>query len=568
MVLALVVLTLGIYGAVWLREQARFFNAKLPSHPISKRFTSTALVLIVTDVVLFAVSLALPPGTVRPFDHALFGLAFGVQTLGALRVRRRLLYLAARPDLPPPRVGLLGTAILDVAFLQAKVNRYRAELVCPHVSVHYRPFRDSRRLAWVLSLGPPSFAASLVLLVTLGPLGADGVATALFHRARERAVRRLGALPMEGFSSAENGLHPILAAGEAIEISKSEEARLKTLVRKAVPGQIPQADARFLEGLLARNRQALLRCARALAPPRRGLGLSYPTRGDWALPPSLSRQFVLARLLFARGALALSHTGPASVVPSLRLLGELGRLYENEPPLAPLLVGAAIERLQLRLLSATLDACPDAASARAMASTLLTRPVRARWLDALRYEAALLLQTERDQREEIARKAPDDTPLMHAVGAWSGLALVRYSVAGALDQLERYAELFDARFSEMRSGLELKPDEMSFLEKLRLFAAMAAWEAPVKLRALSDSRRGAELAVRNAGEPEGADCAAVRSNLGALAPLYEVPDAPQGGCVLRYRLQADFERSSRGKIPAPPFSWRLACPAAGRRSAP
>jgi hypothetical protein len=561
-----VVLTFGIYGAVWLREQARFFNAKLPSHPISKRFTSTALVLIVADVALFAVGLALPPGAVGLFDRTLFGLAFGVQTLGALRIRRRTLYLAAVPGAPPPRVGLLGTVILDVAFLQAKVNRYREPLAAPHFSVRSRPFRDSGRLAWMYSLGPPSLLASLVLILTLAPLGADGVATAMFHRARERAVRRLGPLPLEGFSSAENGLHPILAAGEAIEISESEEARLKTLVRKAVPGQIPQADARFLEGLLARNRQSLLRCTRALAPPRRGLGLSYPTRDDWALPPSLSRQLVLARLLFAQGALALSRTGPASAEPSLRLLGELGRVYENEPPLAPLLVGAAIERLQLRLLSATLDACPDAASARAMASTLLTRPVRDRLMDALRYEAALLLQTERDQRKEIARKAPEDTPLMHAVGAWTGLALLRYSLAGALDQLERYADLFDARFSEMRSGLELKPDEMSFLEKLRLFAAMAAWEAPVKLRALSDSRRGAELALRDAVDPGGVSCAAVRNDLGALEALYQVPDAPQGGCVLRYRLGADFERSSQGKIPAPPFSWRLACPAGGRRS--
>lgn len=567
-VFGLFLLTLGVYGAFWIRKQARFLDERIPGRPISNRFTATLIALWVADLLLFVGSLVTPEGTFHGIEEPVSAFASGFLLLGALRVRRRILYLAEIPGTPPPKVSLLGTIFLNAAYLQAKINRYRERLEAPRWNVLERRFRDSRRFAWFASLALPSFALCVMLTIGSGSLVIDGIGTMAYRHARERAIARFGPLTEERFESDEAEPHPVLALGARLELPEGAGDRLNALAKAPDPvAALTGDDRRFVESLLQRNREALSRLDSVLDPLDRGLGVSYPVAEDAEFPPDLVKQTTLARFVFFDGLLALDERGPGAAEPAVRHLGVLARLLEDEPNIIPLLLGIGIENLQLRLLASTIERCPDATTAERLESDLVDLSMEQAMREALAWQAALMIQVERD---EVARYAAEQSseeeggPLFRAIPFHLARGATRYAVAGALDWLVRHQDAYEMPYSVMRTSVEIDPDKLSFVEKMHLVAAMSHWGIPAKSRAFSDARRGARLALQVLEDGPGDRCAGLQSRLGPLAELYRVADEGSGGCTLRYRRAEEFERAAAGDFPAPPFGWRLGC----RRDAP
>jgi len=570
-VFGLFLLTLGVYGAFWIRRQARFLDERIPARPLSTRFTATLITLWVADVLLFAASLVTPEGTLEWIEKPVSAFASGFLLLGALRVRRRILYLAEVPGSPPPKVSLLGTILLSVAYLQAKINRYQSRLEAPRWDIFHRRFRDSRRLAWVACLALPSLALCILLTIGIGSLVIDGIGTMAYRHAREQAIDRFGPLTEERFASDEAVLHPVLALGAALELPEGDGDRLQALV-KSLAKALAKApdpvaaltgnDRRFVESLLERNREALSRLDSVLDPPDRGLGVSYPVAEDMEFPPDLVKQTTLARFVFFDGLLALDDRGPGAAEPAVRRLGVLARLLEDEPNTIPLLLGLGTENLQLHLLAATVERCPDARTAERLESDLVDLPMEQAMREALAWRAALMVRVQRDEAEHYARDLksdPETGPLLAAVAFHAGRGVARYAVAGDLDWLVRHQDAYRVPYGVMRKSVEIDPDKLSFVEKMHLVTAISHWGIPAKSRAFSDARRGARLALQVLEDGPGDRCAGLRSRLGPLAELYRVVDEDSGGCTLRYRRAEEYERAAAGEFPAPPFGWRLGC---------
>ena len=562
-VFGLLVLTFGAYGAFWIRDQARVLDERILGRPISNRFTATLIALCVADLLLFVASLVTPEGTFHGIEGPVSAFASGLLMLGALRVRRRILYLAEIPGTPPPKVSLRGTIFLNAAYLQAKINRYWERLEAPRWDVLERRFRDSRRFAWFACLALPSLPLCVMLTIGIGSLLVDGMGTMAYRHARERAIARFGPLTEERFESDEAELHPVLALGASLELPEGAGDRLNALAKAPAPaGALTGDDRRFIESLLQRNREALSRLDSVLDPPDRGLGVSYPVAEDAELPPDLVKQATLARFVFFDGLLALDERGPDATEPAVRHLGVLARLLEDEPNIIPLLLGLGIENLQLRLLASTIERCPDATTAERLESDLVDLSMEQAMREALSWRAALMVRVQRDEAERYATELKSEAetgPVLDAVAFHVGRGVARYAVAGALDWLVRHQDAYRSPYGVMCKSVEIDPDKLSFVEKMHLVAAMSHWGIPAKSRAFSESRRGAQFALQVLEDGPGDRCVGLRSRLGPLADLYRVVAEDSGGCTLRYRRAEEFERASAGELPAPPFIWRLGC---------
>jgi len=562
-VFALLVLTLGVYGAVWLRRNARLLNERIPERPISGRFTTTLLVLSVADLVLFIVSLALPEGTFNGVAQPISGLASALLMLGALRVRRRIQYLAEVPGSPPPKVSLLLTIFLNVAYLQLTMNRYSAELEAARWDGLDRPFRDSWRIAWLACLGVPVAGTGVIVLIVAGSFAIDWIGAADFRRERARVAERFGPLSEDRFASAEAELHPVLEVGAALDFSDEEKTRLHALVKGPGPvDALAEQDVRFLEELLERNRGALERAGEVLAPPGRGLGVNYTTEGETPVPPSLVRQIVLAQLIFFDGMFALEKGGAQAAEPSIRQLGALSRVLEGDPNVVSLLLGLGFEHLQLRLLAATIRRCPEPATADTLRGAVLDLPMKDRLREALAYGAAITIWAEKDEirryREEQDREEERGVVETVAVPRLVRGGL-RYSLAGSLEWMIRHLDAYDAPYATMRSMVEIDPDKLSFLENLRLLGAASHWGLPAKLRAFSDARQGAVVMLSAMADGEGQVCRSLRSRLGAVEDLFQVVEEGPAGCSLRYLRAEEYESAAAGELPGPPFLWQPGC---------
>jgi hypothetical protein len=109
-------------------------------------------------------------------------------------------------------------------------------------------------------------------------------------------------------------------------------------------------DAARLEAVLARNRPAI-----ELLEHSRGM-----TSSNWDIPyeqgttaklPNLLAAINAAKMLNARGRLALGRGDPETALASAETLSALARSHEAERSLIMLLIGLAIEKLQLALVN-------------------------------------------------------------------------------------------------------------------------------------------------------------------------------------------------------------------------
>jgi len=560
-VLLLSVITLGLYAALWLRWQAADFNTRLPRHPISLRLPDTALVGFGGGAAVILLELALPGLDLPTIFFLCELLGCGVLLLGVLRLRRRVLYLAEVPGAEPPRVGLLSTVLGNVDYLQSRINRYAAALGSPSPAVWTRPFRDSGRAARFFALAPFALVATLALTIFLVPRAALGIATVTYHRAENRVAHRFGPLPAATAVPAApvtGEPNPLLALSEALDLDDAEAKRLKRLVDTDPPRMPDQGDLRFLRSLLRKNADALARIDAVLEPPAMPLVLEMSTGGDFSL--TLANLLPVASLLFAQGIRELDDGAPAGSQRTAARLGELVRLLDNQARVLPLYLGARAEQLQLRLIALSLDGCVDAPAARRLAATLRDRPMDLDLHDAFAHEAPEYRAFERGRTRELrAENSLGGPVLTRGIATRSSLAILRYSMAGALDSLVLNEDLFGQPYSEMRRVLYRDVDELSYVEGLRRLAGRWDWTLPARLRAVFDSRRGAARTLRwiAAGRP--GSCRSALATDDPLADLYAVEEGGAADCRLTYALREDFATTTRGELDPPPFSWPLGC---------
>lgn len=553
-VLALFVVSVGAYGGIWLRRQARDFDSRLPDSPL-RRFSTATLAVCVLDLVLFVGELALPDDILKGITAPVSALAGGLLLLGALRVRRRILHLAAEDGVPRPKVSLPATVLLNAAYLQWRINRYADSLRSSEPPASTPRFRDSRRLAWMASLGPALVATAILLAMVAVPIGVDRLGTSSYLRARERALHLLSPLPAEPTDGPEVR-HPVLGSSSDLEIADAEKNRMSPLLDSVDTRRLSRDERRFLSTFLERNREVLEQIGTSLDVP----GERTVSGPETEAAPSHLPRLAVARLLLADGLLELEGGSAADAIPAIRRLGNLARLYERSRNAGAQLFSAEVERHQLLLVAAAMNACLDAAASREVASTLLERPMELRLRDLLANDAAIFIEFERTEGHKITQELREEAGpwVTRRAGERVARGFLRYSTAGALDSLVLNAEVFAGRYGEMRSALELDVDEMSYLEKARSVAGRHLWILPAALRVVGDSRLGAAHALRRSSTPGQTGCGGGLPGDAPLDQLYEIARGPSG-CELRYRLREDLASASRGELDLPPLSWPLGC---------
>lgn len=553
-VFVLFVVTLGVYGGVWLRRQARDFDPRLPAFPL-RRFSTITLALCVGDLLLFLGDLAIPEGTLRGMTGATSALASGLLLLGALRVRRRIIYLAAEQGALRPKVSLLATVLLNAAYLQAKINRYADSLRSSGGPPLLPPFRDSRRLAWMASLGPALVPAVILLTIFTVPIGIEWIGTSVYQRARDRALNRLSPLPTNAGAVPEIQ-RAVLGLGAAVEIADAEKDKLDTVLDTVGSRRPSPEDQRFFRSLLERNNENLARISTFLDDPAGRTDFTEEADADSSLLP----QRTVAQLLLASGLLEIESGYSADAIPAIRRLGSLARLFEHAKEVTPQLLSADVERHQLVLVSAAMDACLDGTAAQEVASTLLDRPMEQRLHELLAHDAATFIEFERSESRELTEDLlrGDGSLIARRAGARVARGFLRYSMAGALDSLVLNADIFGGGYGEMRTALEPDIDKMTFLQKARSLAGRFLWILPATLRVVGDSRLGAAHALRGWGEPGRTACGGELPGDGRLEELY-LTSRGDRGCELRYRLREDILAAVPGEFDLPPLSWPLGC---------
>jgi hypothetical protein len=196
-------------------------------------------------------------------------------------------------------------------------------------------------------------------LITLGGIVALGLVVSFAVRiigasrlrvAVNRYESRLGSLDPASIErppvpESENTVTWLQPGIGALIFLSGDQGTVGTLAAKPVDQWTPEQKA-AAESVLERNAPALELLARARGLERSNWHIPYRD-GATAKLPNLLAAMNAAKLLRVQSRLALQRGDQDAAISSVETLGALGRSFEPEPTLITLLIGTAIERIQL-----------------------------------------------------------------------------------------------------------------------------------------------------------------------------------------------------------------------------
>jgi hypothetical protein len=201
-----------------------------------------------------------------------------------------------------------------------------------------------------------------LVIITVAVFAAAALAVALaarvygairLSRAQSRFEREVGPLTLLPFVKpripAEKNAATWLRAGAGATIFFGDDtAIVGTLAYKSFDQWTADETARF-ETILERSRPALTLLDRARPLRESNWEIPYLDGYDAKLP-NLLAALNAAKLLAAQGRLAVGRGDRATALASVETLGALARSHENESLLIMLMVGLAIEKLEVELV--------------------------------------------------------------------------------------------------------------------------------------------------------------------------------------------------------------------------
>lgn len=194
---------------------------------------------------------------------------------------------------------------------------------------------------------------AIVAVVFVGSLSMRAFGAMKLRSATARYEREDGSLSLLSFVRhripvEENSVTWLRPGVLAVVLFPTDRALVGSLAAKPASTWTPDELAK-IETLLERNQPAFEILSRA-----RGL-----TASDWEIPyqngnqakiPDLLAAINAAKLLSTRGRLALAHGDRETAVATAEILGALAKSHERESLTIVLLIGVAIERVQLGLV--------------------------------------------------------------------------------------------------------------------------------------------------------------------------------------------------------------------------
>lgn len=296
------------------------------------------------------------------------------------------------------------------------------------------------------------FRVLKALLVTIAAICAVGLVASLVIRAygahrlasaSKRYEREVGSLSLNDFArpriAAEKNAVTWLRPGVLAAVYFADDTSLVgSLSAKRFPTWTAEETAK-LEAILERNEPAITLLERSRGMKATNWDISYEL-GTTAKIPNLLAAINAAKMLNARGRLALGRGDTETALTSAETLGALARSHEAESETIVLLIGLAIEKLQIALVrelahssfatSAELDRIEAS-----LCDEELTRAVRR----SLRYNA-----TASAHDLDVESKPGDSR------------AVILRPIAGALDTLVATAVIDSHRDAENAVGKPIR----------------------------------------------------------------------------------------------------------------
>ncbi len=555
----LMVVTLSLYGAWWLRGTARELNRSLKVRPISERFLNGCLLLGCVSLIAFGASLVWDDRYVNAIDSAVGSLYWGFLTIGSLRIRRRLLLLRDGGG-EPVKAHLLLTVFFDGLYLQWSVNRSQRRNARPLRATSEYAFREPGCLPWLFFVGLPTAALGLLVTLVLSVLVVFWSGRIRYSRSVTAAAERVGDLEYRHMGTVAEypGLHPVFALGQDFQLSDEEASRLKECARER-SHDLTAEDKALIAAVAERHRELLRAASRLKESAPRPVGFDNLT-AELETAPGNAQQPTLARFLFLKASMALDRRDAPTAMEVIRWLGWHASLLESNPALGSQLAGFYSESFQLRLIARMLSTHRPAAQLRDMGGALSPHDVRALHTRALALELARIRWGTEEILPEYAQ--PADDSIVQRVGSMGGHALALHAGAGAAEWILDYDDAYALPYSAGRARLDYDPDELSFLERTGLLIGVKAWWVPGRYRGAAESRELIARLLEVLQDPGVRDCSDLSERL--LPNVERVRVEPVAGtlCRVRYASAEDYLATFQDSPgPTPPLEARVALPA-------
>jgi hypothetical protein len=329
--------------------------------------------------------------------------------------------------------------------------------------------------------------AGFVLFVSLG---ARVYGAVKLDKASARFEREVGPLNLLTFvrpelPPEENAVTWLRPGVLAIVLFPQDRAVLGKVSGKATAEwTVEERDA--LGRILERNELALGILARARSLRQSNWDVSYEKGNDAKLPDLLAAVNA-GKLVAARGRLALERGDREAALESVEILGTLARSHQREQVTIMLLIGVALERLQLGLVQAIVSSpTVDAGELSRLQATLCDLDLTDALQNGLRGEAAAMLHSI--QEDALQNEIPRIVPKALAVG------VTQLLMAAALDARRT---VDPALFGPVRSPLPgpKSYDDQGWWEKLTSIYGPNVASAAARGTATRSARELARLAI-------------------------------------------------------------------------
>jgi hypothetical protein len=194
-------------------------------------------------------------------------------------------------------------------------------------------------------------AATVVLVLAVVSVGHIE-----YQSVAERFVAKVGPLEPEKYApepvpDVENAARWIRSGVEAVKFEDTKPGDFgdRHWIEQCSadgPAVIPADKLAAVRAALASNATAFTDLEKAVALPRANWGIDYAS-GVEAHVPNLLKGIRAAKALACDARLAVADADPDRAARRIEALGRMARAYESEPIIIVLLIGIAIERMQL-----------------------------------------------------------------------------------------------------------------------------------------------------------------------------------------------------------------------------